>query len=343
MNAFLDKFISETREGHGTDSVDWRSTFFPRYSDRDWLDVAVVAGTSVADILTDVRSGAYEDKRIPPKVLEAFNLQFPNVEDFREFIQSHDSPEQLRGIFSGIKGKLFELYHVEYLNDGHLPDGLVARLAESATQPGYDIVIEDAHQHPSEYLQDKATSSLALLREAIERYPEVDVYVPHGSVDFEHAQDLLHHVYETSIDGDAIGHQVDAGIEAAGHAVEYHFPWIGEIVVVGTELNRWRKGNSSFREFRKYVWRRTSRLFGSNAVGQLVAIGAGTPYLQLISIPTRLMISRWDVSNEFEKRSEQRRARIVQVSEAFEAGDGERVRLLTTPLLLFAKEPSPQS
>jgi hypothetical protein len=318
---------------------DWRSTLFPNCSASDWLDVAVVAGTSVAEMIEELHSGARGGK-IPPPVVEAFHLQFPSVGDFREFIQAHDSPEQLRGIFSGLKGKLFELYHVEYLNDGHLPDGYIAELASSATQPGYDIMIEDAHHHPADYLQDKATESLAIVREAIGRYPEFDVYVPHGGTEVIHDPELLGHVFETPIHREVLNHEVDAGIEAAGHTIEYHFPWLGEIIIVGTELNHLRQGKSSLQRFRERVWRRGSRLFGTNLIGQLLAIGTHTPEMQAVAIPTRLMIARWDVSRDFERRTEQRRARIRQLADAFASRDVMAVRLLTVPLLLFGRVPT---
>ena len=48
---------------------------------------------------------------------------------------------ELVGFVSGVKGKLFELQYVDYLNDGHLPDGFRAELAGNPTNPGWDIAI----------------------------------------------------------------------------------------------------------------------------------------------------------------------------------------------------------
>jgi hypothetical protein len=139
----------------------------------------VLGAQAVEEIILALRSGKLDISHVPPDVIAAFHLQFPNVGDFGDFIRQHLDEDQLRGIVSGIKGKLFEMAHVEYLNDGHLPRGLVARLAKLANQPGYDIVIEAPDHHVTGVLQDKATHTLQLVREALDRYPNIPVAVPH--------------------------------------------------------------------------------------------------------------------------------------------------------------------
>ena len=78
-----------------------------------------------------------------------------------------------------MKGKLFEINYVDYLNHGHLPDGLTAELAHNATNPAWDIVIHDQHGHVAELVQLKATASLSYVHEAIAAHPNIDVVVPH--------------------------------------------------------------------------------------------------------------------------------------------------------------------
>ena len=48
-------------------------------------------------------------------------------------------------------------------------------MAPSATQPGWDIQITDADGQVSDLLQAKATESAAYVKEALERYPDIDV------------------------------------------------------------------------------------------------------------------------------------------------------------------------
>ncbi len=88
------------------------------------------------------------------------------------------NPHELAGLISGIKGKLFEIDYIDWLNHGHLPDGWTAELAHSANNPAWDIAIHDGHGHVAELLQVKATESLAYVREAIAAHPEIDVVVP---------------------------------------------------------------------------------------------------------------------------------------------------------------------
>lgn len=77
-----------------------------------------------------------------------------------DIIENYDDAE-LTGIVNGIKGKLFELRYVDYLNDGHIPDGYQAILAESATNPGWDIAVLGADDSVAEEIQLKATDSVS--------------------------------------------------------------------------------------------------------------------------------------------------------------------------------------
>lgn len=204
MTSNLAQFVSQTRERFGVPKKHWREVLFPRLSDQEWLDSATLAGTSLADILHAISSGGLTEADIDPQVLEAFHLQFPHVGNFVEFVQAHEDPEELRGIFSALKGKLFELQHVKYLNHGNLPTGYVARLAESSVQPGYDIVIEGPDHDHVQLLQDKASSSLDLIQTALTRYPNIDIYVPHqAALDLQDAG-LHDHVFDSGIDGEHI-------------------------------------------------------------------------------------------------------------------------------------------
>ena len=83
------------------------------------------------------------------------------------------------GLVNGVKGKLFELDYAGWLNHGHLPAGWTADLAHHANNPGWDIVIHDAHGQVDALLQLKATESLNYVREAIAAHPDIDVVVPH--------------------------------------------------------------------------------------------------------------------------------------------------------------------
>lgn len=114
---------------------------------------------------------------IPDDIIEAYNAAYPGLADsisFEEKVRTLDA-DALTGFISGVKGKLFEQQYVEYLNDGNLPDGYEAVLAESATQAGWDIAIEGENGEIASVLQAKATDSVSYVQDAIDQYPNIDV------------------------------------------------------------------------------------------------------------------------------------------------------------------------
>lgn len=136
----------------------------------EMLDLYIIGGVSLAEMLR-------APYRIPDDVIQAYELAYPGLAANESFADAVGRlpPEDLPGLVAGIKGKLFELQFVDYLNDGNLPDSVSASLAESSTQRGWDIQIVDQQGQVLELLQAKATNSAAYVREALERYPGIDV------------------------------------------------------------------------------------------------------------------------------------------------------------------------
>jgi hypothetical protein len=135
------------------------------------LDAGIIGGTLVSDIIAGGATPSSD-------VVEAFELAYPRHAaemSFSEAVAAQDTDQALLGLISGIKGKLFEMKYVDDLNAGLLPDGYTAALAESATQPGWDIAIAGPEGEVVEVLQLKATESLSYVQEAFDRYPDVDV------------------------------------------------------------------------------------------------------------------------------------------------------------------------
>tara|TARA_R110002073_G_scaffold312586_4_gene484124 strand:- start:26724 stop:27674 length:951 start_codon:yes stop_codon:yes gene_type:complete len=115
---------------------------------------------------------------ITPEMQEAFDISFPKlqIEDLSNYTNN-----QLTGIISNWKGKLFEIEVRDRLNDGEivgdlsLADGQYATIAEDVTQPGWDLQILNEDGTIAELLQLKATNSLSYINSAFEKYPEIDV------------------------------------------------------------------------------------------------------------------------------------------------------------------------
>ena len=164
---------------------------------KELLDLLVVGGVSLAEIARD-------PSRVPAEVERAFELAYPGLADHGETfsgVVNRLSADELVGFVSGVKGKLFEIELVEHLNDGYLPEGMRAALAPSATQPGYDITVTNEHGHVVDVIQAKATESAEYVKDALERYPDIDV----TTTTEVHAQLVAR----------GIGHVTDSGISEA--------------------------------------------------------------------------------------------------------------------------------
>ncbi|MGA8728539.1 MAG: hypothetical protein WB608_07290 [Terracidiphilus sp.] len=262
-------------------------------SSEDFVDSAVIGGVSVADIL----AGRVAEWQIPSSVLEAFHDQYPQygtgfVEAVNHF---HGDPERLMGLVNGVKGKLFELDYVAWLNHGNLPDGLTAELAHSATNPGWDIAIHDAHGHVSELLQMKATDSISYVHEAIATHPDIPVVVPHELYEkMAENHDAFAHILDghealNNLNGhitDAVGHAETAG------AAE-HFPTIGPVVVIGLAValnyRRYRRGRMTLSDLMRNVGERGALAVLASGAGWAAALLAHEPFFGLpTSIAVRL-------------------------------------------------------
>lgn len=119
---------------------------------------------------------------VDPLLLKAVYDTNPSLKETYFFGLEGDA---LQGAVNTAKGKYFEYLVVERLNAGEqvgplvLADGFRAELAESFTQPGWDLRIVDAHGATAEYLQLKATDSVGYVRDALERYPDFQILATH--------------------------------------------------------------------------------------------------------------------------------------------------------------------
>jgi hypothetical protein len=179
---------------------------------KDLLDLLVVGGVTLGEIVRD-------PSKVPADVENAFELAYPGLashgETFSDVVERLPANDVL-GLVNGVKGKLFEMDLVDHMNAGNLPDGLHAELAGSATQPGYDIKILDADGRIVDVLQAKATESVAYVKDALERYPDIDV----TTTTEVHAQlvalGAADHVTSGGVSEAVLQQKVEAAV-AAGH------------------------------------------------------------------------------------------------------------------------------
>lgn len=189
------------------------------FSNHRMVDSIVVGGDLLSDILNH---GASAD------VKAAFAAAYPQESQhisFEEAVRALPD-EHLNGLISGVKGKLFEMQYVDYLNGGNLPDGYEAVLATSATQPGWDIAIHGPDGHIANVLQMKATDSVSYIHHALERYPDIDVV----TTDEVYSQLIMNgaadHVTASGIDNADITQLVSDAVDQSA----IHMHWTPPII-----------------------------------------------------------------------------------------------------------------
>lgn len=243
--------------------------------------VAIAAGLSIEML----------QERINPQILEAFRLQYPNLD--MENLSSYSS-EELQGIVNGIKGKYFEILIRDKLNSGdwigdlHLEEGQQAILAESATQPGWDLKIVDADGNIIDHLQAKATDSIAYIKEALEKYD-----YPIIATD-EAAEKLVDQIDEKIIDSNISDAAVEnVTEETVGEMSESfledffdHFnPLIPLAIIAITESSKVITG--------KYTLQKAIARSKNRTLKSMVSLGVGSIFAALdfgtISIPSSIL------------------------------------------------------
>jgi hypothetical protein len=192
------------------------------------------------------------------------------------------SSDELVGLVSGVKGKLFELELVDHLNSGGLPDGYHAEIAGSATQPGWDIRVLDEHGQVSELLQAKATESAQYVQEALQRYPDIDV----TTTTEVHAQLTALGVAENVHNGGISEAALQAKVEAAAAHSDAVFDAsdlvpssIGLAVIA---LSVFMKKDASLREKGEHFGQRSAKAGVSAGVGKAALVATQTWWIALL-------------------------------------------------------------
>jgi hypothetical protein len=309
----LQRFVADTERAHAGRLRTAGELFARRPSTEDWLDACVLGGVTLADVL----AGRITDADLAPELVAAFHAQYPHAGTLVAQIQElHGDPDTLRGLVSGLKGKLFELEYVDYLNDGHLPAGHVAELAASPTQEGWDIAVQDAHGELVEHLQLKATADLDLIREAIERYPGLDVVVP--SDVFAHAAaldpGLAAHLIDAGIDLGDLTDQVGGGIDLALGGGPDLVPEGAFAFIAARAAWQLVRRRHPAKAVLGEAGRRAVKAGVAGALGGAAAWLAG-PWVGVpVSVVTRLALTRAEVTRDYARRADVRLERVRAVA-----------------------------
>lgn len=265
-----------------------------KVSAEDYIDSAIIAGVE----LTDILAGKVAESQIPNQVIEAFHEQYPQYgNSFVEAVQHfYNEPDRLMGLVSGIKGKLFEIYYVDWLNHGHLPAGYIADLAEHANNPAWDVAIHDAHGQVAELLQAKASEYLGHAYEALAAHPNIDVVIPEDV--YEHLsghESIFEHLVNGHVNLADVNGTMNDAVDAAHNAgVAEHFPIAGPIIVIGVtawmNFQKYKHNQMPLKEYLQHITERGALSVIASGAGWAVTALAHEPFIGLpVSVGIRLL------------------------------------------------------
>jgi hypothetical protein len=261
------------------------------------MDAAAAAAAVNALFLTD----RIDMSHVTPQMDEAFRLAYPNV-DLSSLADR--SPGEVEGFLAAWKGKYFEMLVRDKLNAGgwvgdiHLDPGQTAVLAESATQPGWDLRILDQDGSVAHELQLKATQSLSYVKEALERYPDIDVLTTDEVRDA--GGEAVQGIFASGFSDSALEDTIQAPMEALldsplEELVETVLPGLPFVLIAAGEGRKVLMGRKSFDLAMQDGLYRAAKTGAAIGIGALVVLLDGG----MLSIPasflTRMGFDRYNV------------------------------------------------
>lgn len=225
---------------------------------------------------------------ITPQMEEAFSLSFPNMKipDLADM-----SSEQLNGVISNWKGKLFEIDVRDKLNNGEivgdifLENGQTAIIADKINQTGWDLQILNSDGTIANELQLKATNSLSYVNQAFEKYPDIDI------ISTNEIALLNDKLINSGISNSEIQTLITEPMQnlfdtATENVVESILPILPFLIIAGTEGRKYFIGRQKFDESISKVFDRGIK------TGLSLGVGSLAMYLTdsgLFSIPATIL------------------------------------------------------
>lgn len=295
---------------------------YARRSEASLLDAITATAAIDAFFLSD----QIDLGQVTPQMRRAFALAFPNksLSDLNDL-----SPESAKGWLAAWKGKFFEVVVEDRLNAGEqvgdlrLGLGQMARLADSPTQPGFDLEIVNSDGNIAEQLQLKATDSLGYVKEALEKYPDIRVLATE-----EAASDQIDAILSSGIRDEAIEGQVAAPLaDLLDSPIEELFeniaPGLPFVLLATTEGAQVLMGRQTFQQAVERALRRGTRTGAAMGAAALAAL-AGAGMLSLpVALLTRLGIDRHQIGSGLVRKLRSDRAQLEPL-QARSAKDGKR-------------------
>lgn len=164
---------------------------------------------------------------IPEHIQSAYEAAYPALSaetELRDKLSELEG-DQLLGLVSGIKGKLFEQQYAEYLNADNLPQGYTAVLAKSVNQPGWDLRIDGPNNETIEILQAKATDSVGYVVNALDHNPGIDVVTTEEVYAHLVMSGVSEGIIDSGISNASLEASLDEAIDASNVDMSFSPPW----------------------------------------------------------------------------------------------------------------------
>jgi hypothetical protein len=214
--------------GQGQDNI---GNLYKYYASRK-ADTLVDAMAAAIGVSALAANGAINLGSITPAMEEAFKSSFPNraIADLADM-----NTEQLQGVISNWKGKLFEINVRDKLNNGDivgdvsLGEGQFAELAESLNQPGWDLRIFNADGSVADFLQLKATNSMSYINEALTKYPDIDILAT------SEVAELSENLLNSNISNDELTEPLTSVLDVNESLIDVILPGLPFLIIVASE------------------------------------------------------------------------------------------------------------
>ncbi|MFC4025219.1 hypothetical protein ACFOUV_15595 [Oceanobacillus longus] len=314
----LNNLALEYREQRTSVSMkDGITSLYKRYiKEREQLLLEIAASVVALDGITDLMQGVHYE-RITPQMEESFTLAFPNKE--LSDLEGMDG-EALVGLLTAWKGKYFEVMVRDELNSGEaigdiqLENGQTAVLADSPTQPGWDLQIVNGNGVVDEDFQLKATESLSYVKSAIAENPNIDVIATDEV--FENPDKVVEQMHASGISDADLESYIENPV--MNNVSDYIFPFSSFVIITLSEGRKLMMGKQSL----NYA---ISNSF-EKMVKSGISLGAGTLAFLLtdmgvVSIPTtiatRLGIDRYQLMDKVNKKMDEKRKEIKKLKQVY--------------------------
>lgn len=300
---------------------DWHREIKDFYSEvvREREQSVIDAAAATAAVNALFLSDNIDFGKITPQMEEAFNLAYPNVE--LESL-SNCNPDEVMGYLSGWKGKYFEILVRDKLNEGnwigdiHLQTGQYAEIAESITQPGWDLQILNEDGSIADALQIKATNSLSYIQKALEKYPDIDIIST--SEVFNQSEILTDHLINSNVSNDDLTAAIKAPMESlCDSGIEEFFedilPGLPFLIIAFSEGHKVMVGKKSFEIAFADGLERAFKTGLSMSVGALVYLLDGGFLSLPASFLTRISFDRIKISSIIQRKIDKELSSLKQL------------------------------